>query len=108
MGLSEDRYRRKAGVVWREEEEARQDAVEALDRGEDASEEGTLIIVDGGAIFELNLLGADVWKLLDGERTAGDIVRELLAVYDVEEEVLAADVAAFLDDVVGRGWAEKA
>lgn len=108
MGMTERRYRRRPGIVWREEEEARQDAVEALGRGEDAAEDGTLIIVDGGAIFELNLLGADVWKLLEGERSAGEIAKDLLEVYDVTEEELTADVDEFLRELVGRGWVDTA
>jgi pyrroloquinoline quinone biosynthesis protein D len=108
MGMTGQRYRRRPDIVWREEEEARQDAVEALGRGEDATDEGTLIIVDGGAIFELNLLGADVWKLLEDERSAGEIARDLLDVYDVTEGELTADIDEFLRDLVERGWVEKA
>jgi GeoRSP system PqqD family protein len=108
MNPQEQRYRRRPGIVWREEEEARQEAVAALGRGEDAGEEGTLIIVDGGAIFELNLLGADVWKLLEGERSVREIAGDLLGVYDVTEEELTADIGEFLRGLVERGWVEEA
>ena len=100
-------YRRRANIAWREEKEARQDVVEALEEGRDAADEGTLILVDAGQIFELNLLGADIWKLCDGRRTAAEIVAALLEEYDVEREELEKDVHDFLEGMKERGWLEK-
>ena len=99
-------YRRRANIAWREEKEARQDVVEALGEGRDAGEEGTLILVDAGQIFELNLLGADIWKLCDGRRRLADIVDGLLEEYDVEREELERDVQVFLEEMKERGWLE--
>jgi len=99
-------FRRRRNIAWREEKEARQEVVEALEEGRDAGEEGTLILVDAGQIFELNLLGADIWKLCDGGRTVDDIVDRLLEEYDVEREELASDVQRFLEEMKGRGWLE--
>jgi len=107
MTFDKERFQRRPGLAWREEEEARRDAIDALDRGEDAGDEGTLIVVDGGGIFELNLLGADVWKRLDGEKTVAEIVKELTAVYDVSAAEILADVTDFLRDLEERGWVEK-
>jgi GeoRSP system PqqD family protein len=101
------RYRRKKGIAWREEAEARQGVLEALERGGDGGDEGTLILVDGGQIFELNLLGADIWKLCDGERTVEGIIASLLNEYDVSREELESDVVSFLEEMRERGWLER-
>ncbi len=100
-------YRRRPGIDWRDEEEAAREAVAGLEEGRDVTEEGTLILVDAGQVFELNLLGAEIWKLSDGERRLGGIVDNLMERFDVSREELAADVAAFLEEMVERGWMEK-
>ena len=99
-------YRRRANIAWREEKEARKDALEALEEGRDAADEGTLILVDAGQVFQLNLLGADVWKLCDGRREPAEIVDALLAEYDVERDELERDVLGFLEEMRERGWLE--
>ena len=108
MGEEREIYRRRPGIAWRAEEEAAQEAAAGLEEGRDVSEEGTLILVDAGQVFELNLLGGEIWKLLDGERTVAGIVDDLLERFDVGREELAADVTAFLEEMAERGWAEKA
>ena len=62
--------------------------------------------MDAGQIFELNLLGADIWKLCDGRRKLAGIVDELLKEYDVEREELERDVRVFLEEMKERGWLE--
>ena len=102
------RWRRRPGLPWREEPDAARAALAALEAGEDAGGEGTLLIVERGRVTELNLLGAEVWKLCDGTRDAGAIVDALLPRFEVGREELAADVAAFLADLAARGWLERA
>ena len=101
------RYRRRANIAWREEKEARKEVLEALEEGRDAEGEGTLILVDAGQIFELNLLGADIWKLCDGRRTDTEIVDLLLETYDVGRDELVKAVRGFLEEMQGRGWLER-
>ena len=103
MELSE-RFRRRPGLPWREEKDAANDALAALEAGRDASAEGTLLVVERGRITELNILGGEIWKLCDGTRDVGDIVEELLPRFDVERDELARDVGEFLADLVSRGW----
>ena len=107
MVKDSDVYARRAGIVWREEEEAARDVRAALEEGRDAGDEGTLILVDSGHVFELNLLGAEVWKLCDGSRTVGDVVGELLGGYDVGRGELVKDVQDFLEEMSERGWMVK-
>ena len=103
MELSE-RYRRRPGIAWREEVDAAREALTALEAGRDAGGEGTLLIVERGRVTELNLLGAEIWKLCDGTRDVGAIVDALLPRFEVGRDELAADVREFLADLVTRGW----
>ena len=107
MDMSE-RWRRRPGLPWREEPDAARDALAALEAGEDAGGEGTLLIVERGRVTELNLLGGEVWKLCDGSRDVDAIVDELLPRFEVGRDELAADVREFLADLAARGWVERA
>ena len=108
MGTKKEVFRRRPGLAWREEKEARREVLATLEQGGDVADEGTLILVDSGQVFELNLLGADIWKLCDGERTVGEVVDDLIDRYDVEREELEGDVRAFLSQMEGKGWMEQA
>ena len=104
MSSESELYRRRPGISWREEREAAEDVLAALEAGEESGEEGTLIIVVSGQIFELNLLGAEIWKLCDGEHSVGQIVDELHGRFEVSREDLEGDVREFLEDMVRREW----
>ena len=108
METDKEVFRRRPGLAWRDEEEARREVLATLEGGGDVVDEGTLILVDSGQVFELNLLGADIWKLCDGERTVGEVVDDLLNRYDVERDELEKDVRAFLSQMEERGWVEQA
>lgn len=97
---------RNPDIVWREEEEAREEVINAIGRGEDASSEGTVILIVSGMMHQLNILGGEIWKLLDGTRDVDGIVDELLKMFEVDRDTLKADVTAFLGDLDGRGWIE--
>lgn len=91
-------------VVWREEVDARDEVLLAMERGEDASSEGTVLLIVSGMMHQLNLLGGEIWKLLDGTRDEGEVVDELLGMFEVDRETLKADVRAFIEDITARGW----
>jgi GeoRSP system PqqD family protein len=55
-------------------------------------------------MFQLNLVGAEIWKRCDGTMTREEIVEAILPSMEVEPEVLARDVAAFLEEMRSRGW----
>ena len=95
---------RDPDVVWREEEEAREEVISAMGRGEDASSEGTVLLIVSGMMHQLNILGGEIWKRLDGNIDEAGIVRELMDVFEVDRETLEEDVHAFLDDLATRGW----
>jgi GeoRSP system PqqD family protein len=90
-------------VLWREEQEAQQEAHGKLAEGEDIADLGTAILFSGGQIVGLNLLGTEIWKLCDG-RNVEEIVTELLDQFDVAEAVLRADVDGFLAELAGKGF----
>ncbi|MHB8173630.1 MAG: GeoRSP system PqqD family peptide chaperone [Nitrospirota bacterium] len=95
--------RRNPDIIWREEDEARNEVVRAMERGEDASGEGTVLLVESGMMHQLNLLGGEIWKLLDGideER----LVDKLAMTFDVDSKTLSRDVHDFLIDIDRRGW----
>ncbi|MGA2193490.1 MAG: GeoRSP system PqqD family peptide chaperone [Nitrospirota bacterium] len=98
------RISRSPEVVWREEEEARDEVFQAMERGEDASSEGTVLLIVSGMMHQLNILGGEIWKLLDGTRDETSIINSLLSEFDVDRETLASDVRSFLEDLQRRGW----
>lgn len=95
---------RNPQIVWRVEKGREQKVLEAMERGEDVSDEGTVLLIDAGMMHQLNFVGASVWLQCDGTRTLSEIVDLLAADFDVDREVLAADVEEFVASLVERGW----
>lgn len=92
---------RNPDVLWREEEEQRDQAKNALEHGDDAEEIATSLLFNNGVMLSLNILGTEIWKLCDG-RTSEEIVAELLNCFEVEEAELRADVDAFLNELADK------
>ena len=93
---------RNPDVMWREEDEFREQAYKGLDTGEDVAEIGTSILLHSGKMHSLNILGTEIWKLCDG-KTLEEIMSSLREVFDVDEEVLREDVSEFLRNMKGEG-----
>lgn len=91
-------------VIWRDEPERRDEIAAALERGEDAGQEGWVVVVDGGIIHELNLLAGDIWMLCDGVRDEEAIAEVLADRYDAPRDEILADVRDFAQACVKRGW----
>lgn len=89
---------RNPDVLWREEDEAVEEANALLEDGGEAGEIGTAILFSDGTMVTLNILGTEIWKRCDG-KSEDEIVAELFQEFDVEESVLRADVAAFLHEL---------
>ena len=53
-------------------------------------------------VFWPNDISLDILRRCDGRSTVGHIITELAADYDAEEEAVAADVIAFLQE-----WSDK-
>jgi pyrroloquinoline quinone biosynthesis protein D len=91
-------------VVWRDEPQARDAILEALERGEEIGERGWVIVIDGGTMHQLNLLAGEIWCLADGTRDAGAIAAALAERYEAPLPEILADVEAFAADCLARGW----
>ena len=94
---------RNPDVLWREEDEQRDQARSALEVGDDAEDIATSLLFNNGVMLSLNILGTEIWKLCDG-RTTSEIVAELLTCFEVEEEELRSDVTAFLNELAEKGF----
>jgi pyrroloquinoline quinone biosynthesis protein D len=98
------RLQRNPEIVWRVEKRRQQAVLERLDAGEEIENEGTVILLLSGMMHQLNLLGGMIWTLCDGSRDAAQVTGELLKEFDVEREILQADVDEFVADLLERGW----
>jgi len=95
------RIQRNPDILWREEDDAVEEAHSLLEQGGDAGEIGTAILFSDGTMVTLNILGTEIWKRCEG-LTEDEIVAELLDEFDVEESILRGDVAAFLKDLADK------
>ena len=96
--------KRNPALIWRHEKRREEEIVAALARGEDVSERGTVILLEGGTMHQLNLVGGMIWSLCDGSRTSAQIAEALAAEFDAERSELEADVTTFVADLQQRGW----
>jgi hypothetical protein len=67
---------------------------------------------DLDSIYTLNDVGATIWNLIDGTRTADDIALAVVEAFEVEPEQARRDVEEFLAQLteagmIGRAGAEK-
>jgi pyrroloquinoline quinone biosynthesis protein D len=65
--------------------------------------EAVLVHPGQGKVRVLNPVGARLWELANGDRTAGDIVWIIASEYEVDPARAEADVLAFYSDLVDRG-----
>ena len=68
------------------------------------------VLLDGvsGQCYELNRLGAEVWGLLDGEKTLEQICEILRPALGATELTLTRDVQSFAAQLQAAGLAEGA
>jgi hypothetical protein len=67
--------------------------------------EAVILSLDTKVLRGLNAVGSRVWDLIDGTRSVDDIVDVIVAEFDVARPVAAADVEAFVGQLVDRGLA---
>lgn len=66
---------------------------------------GIVLHLETAAYYRVNLVGAAIWELLDGEPTFGALVTELRSRIDDEPESLEEDASEFLQALVSRDLA---
>ena len=91
-------------IVWRVEKQREAQVLEALESGADSDEHGTVILIVAGTMHQLNYVGGLIWQLCDGSRDVDAITDHLLVEFSVDKDELAADVQAFIDDLIEKGW----
>lgn len=69
---------------------------------QEAHGQTVLLRMEDGAYFTLEEVGAEVWGLCDGERDFDAVVAEVCAIFDAPEDVICADVRAFVDEMIGE------
>ena len=89
---------RNPDVMWREENEYKEQALQGLEKGDDVEDVCTSVLYSGGTMLSLNILGTEIWKRCEG-KTIDELVAELVAIFEVEPEVLKTDAIAFLDEL---------
>ena len=95
---------RNPDIVWRREKRREEQVLQELEEGGDVEDRGTVILLISGMMHQLNLLGGMIWDLCDGSRDQDQIVDNLLEEFDVERELISADVTEFVNDLLKRGW----
>ena len=93
---------RNTNVMWREEDQLREQVYEGLEKGEDVENTGTSILYAENTIISLNILGTEIWKHRNG-LTVEEIVSALTGRFDVDPTVLRDDVIKFLSELEGKG-----
>ena len=66
-------------------------------------EEAILINLNTGSYYSLNDVGTMFWDLLDGQRTITDCARLIASEYEVELDVVEADLLELTSDLVNEG-----
>jgi hypothetical protein len=62
-----------------------------------------IITPEDSRLHTLNEVGTLVWEAADGRTSIAEIIRRVCREFDVTAERAAADVDAFVDDLVARG-----
>ena len=66
----------------------------------DLAGEKVMIDFDSGKYFMLIGPANEIWDMLENGKSSEDIVRELMAIYEIDEETCRADVLKFLNELV--------
>ncbi len=94
---------RNPDILWREEDESREEAYAGLSKGWNVADVGTSVLFSDGIMVSLNLLGTEIWKRCDG-RTVDELLAELTTQFDVEPDVLREDALPFLAELEKKGF----
>ena len=57
-------------------------------------------VADLNCIYLLNEVGALVWELIDGKKSLAEILKSIIAVYDVKQETARDDLLLFVKQLV--------
>jgi hypothetical protein len=63
---------------------------------------GVVLHLESGAYHRLNAIGLEVWELIDGQRSVGEIIHVVRDRLGEAPPQLRRDIVKFLDDVLSR------
>ncbi len=69
-------------------------------------DEIVMMSVDAGQYYNLNAMGAQIWRLLKTPKTVDQIVAILAETYDASDATIRIEVGAFLDRMEREGALE--
>jgi len=104
---------RNPDVNWRVESHREAHVREVLEDPSRAEEDteagdvGTVTILAGGVMHQLNLLGGEIWKLCDGALDRESLVLHLLDLFEVDADTLRADADTFIDEMIETGLIDE-
>ncbi len=64
-------------------------------------------VADMTKVLTLNETGAAIIEALDGQRTISQVEEQLISVFDVQSDILAADLQNFILDALAKGIIEE-
>lgn len=64
-------------------------------------------VADMTKVLTLNETGAAIIEALDGQRTISQVEAQLISVFDVQSDILAADLQNFILDALAKGIIEE-
>lgn len=56
-------------------------------------------IAEMDSVYTLNETGAFIWELIDGKKSVGDIIENLINEYEIDKENATDDVFLFIDNM---------
>lgn len=65
-------------------------------------EGGVLLKLDSGEMYTVNETTLAFLQEIDGERSIGDIIERMMAMFDVDQETLSGDVAEIAEELMGE------
>jgi len=71
-------------------------------------DEVVLMRIDTGEFYSLTGTGAEIWRLIDGERSEADVVKMLESSFNAPAAVIAKDVADLIRELAGMGLVDRA
>ncbi len=75
--------------------------------GRDLGDEYLIYDDAGDRVHVLNATAREIYLLCDGDRSEGEMARELMSRYDVSEDVALRDIRETLDDLIERGLVSR-
>jgi len=69
--------------------------------------DGEMVLLDMNSehYFGLDAVGTDIWRILSEGKSLEETVRELMEIYEVDEERLRRDLERFVNRLIDNGLA---